>query len=116
MSNYHKEIIIEKDDCKYKIYITISDGTYYDPDYHYRINFIEYLPKRKRKWLRLTDEWRDSLEYRKARREGKREEWALNKLLEYFTEEEITTAMNTLYEEVIRDLKPDIKNNLVVNI
>lgn len=92
------EIIIDKGDCKYKLKVRILAGISYS-DFGYQLCGLFALPKRKRKWYKISDEWREDYEYRRTEYD-KRNDYIKNKYLEYLTQDDIDNALNQVYEKL----------------
>ena len=93
------EIIIDKGDCKYKLKIRILTGIAYS-DFGYQLCGLYTLPKRKRRWHSMSDEWRGDCEYRRTEYD-KRDDFIKNKYLEYLTQDDIDCALNQVYEKLL---------------
>ena len=90
------EHIVEKEDMKVKIIIEFFTRSINDKAV-YRIADIQYLPKRKRKWLSVFD----GIEYR-YRRTDKEEKVKLlqEEYYKYVTEQDIKEALDKAYESL----------------
>lgn len=105
-----KEIIIEKEDYKFKVAISLYGDNWYEKDLYYRFDWIKYLPKRKCKWISLSDEWREGWDYRNTPYD-KRSDFMKNKYLEVLTVEDIKFIKQQLFNEICEKLNPSSDNN-----
>jgi len=105
-----KEIIIEKEDCKYKVAISLYGDNWYGSKLSYRFDWLKVLPKGKRKWESLTDKWRNSYSYRETPY-TERDNYMKSKYLECLTAEDIVYIKAQLFDEICIKLSPSADNN-----
>lgn len=107
-----KEIIIEKEDYKLKIAVSLHDQGYSGEGLFYRFDWICILPKRERKWQFLTNRWRDEFQYRQTPYE-QRGDYIHKKYLEYLTEEDIVFIKQQMFNYICEKLNPTSDNNMI---
>lgn len=105
-----KEVIIEKENCKYKVAIRLHMGNFYSDTICYRFEYLMILPKGKRKWRDLSSRWSDEYGYRSAPFE-ERSEYIKNKYFEYLTAEDILYIKQQLFNDVCERLNPSLEDN-----
>ena len=105
-----KEVIIEKENCKYKVAVRLYGADYYSNKICYRFEYLMVLPKGKRKWRELSRRWSDSYEYRRTPYE-ERSEYIKNKYLEYLTQDDIRHIKQMLFADICEKLNPDLEDN-----
>lgn len=107
-----KEIIIEKEDYKLKISVSLYNSGYGDTGLFYRFDWIQILPKRKRKWQLLTNEWKNEYQYRSTPFE-QRSDYIHKKYLEYLTEEDIVCIKQQMFNYICECLNPELDGNMI---
>lgn len=105
-----KEVIIEKENCKYKVAVRLYGTDYYSNKICYRFEYLMVLPKGKRKWRELSRSWSDSYEYRRTDYE-ERGEYIKKKYLEYLTPDDIRHIKQMLFDDICEKLNPDLEDN-----
>lgn len=105
-----KELIIEKEGYKLKISVSLHDSGY---GLRYRFDWIQILPKKKRKWQSLTNEWKYEYQYRNMPYEQseQRSEYIHKKYLEYLTEDDIIYIKRQMLNCICDELNPESDQN-----
>lgn len=109
-----KEVIIEKENCKYKVAVRLY-GVDYSNKICYRFECLMVLPKRKRKWIELSRGWSDDYEYRRTDYK-EREEYIKKKYLEYLTSDDIRHIKQMLFADICEKLNPNLEDNCIFSI
>lgn len=107
-----KEIIIEKEDYKLKISVSLHDSGYANTGLLYRFDWIQILPKKKRKWQLLTEKWKYEYQYRNTPYEQK-SDYVHKKYLEYLTEEDIIYIKKQMLNCICDELNPESNSNMI---
>ena len=97
------EHIVQKDGYKVKVIVEVLQF-YSQVGISFVIRDVQYLPQKKRKWLSVGQEVKDSYGYCRVKGdEEKKTALFMEKFLEYCTEEDMHTAIQVAYEAI----KPD---------
>lgn len=102
----NNEIIIEREDRKYKVRIILHNDSIANDGFYYRMDRLWELPKGKRKWRCISESWREDYHYRNTPYD-KRDEYIKSKFYEVLTSEEIKYAFDTFYKRLCMVLDPN---------